>query len=224
MQANRPRRRVRSSVIAILVVFGFLVLAYCSSTLDIWRAGVSQPDLQAVNVSRYVLGRWPKNWSEVESACHQYFGDPYLPGRNFEDIRLLSAPGDKCTVVIRFRNVFGMSYEKSATLTWSSDKEAHYQGREVHTFFARMIADSFRELRERKPRLGLTHRDLLAGLSRLESEEPPKSAFAIGPHITGVAIEGSGNTADLVVRFADGVVRRIPVRSDLKAVESSSRL
>ena len=107
---------------------------------------VALGDYRSVEVSRYMLGKWPTSWTEVERAADSYYGGADVrpaPSAGFVRFDIKSGAPDECTVEFVFRNLLGYPYTERRTLRWSGAKEAQIARDDVHSDAARQIVNAF---------------------------------------------------------------------------------
>ncbi len=105
-------------------------------------------DFSDVEVSRYVLGRWPTSWKEVAKACKLYFeADNVRPEteQGFRPMRVEFMPvnSDTCQVTFHFRNILGFPYAEKRRLVWSRGREEEIEHNDLHDRVSRDLLETF---------------------------------------------------------------------------------
>jgi len=98
-----------------------------------------------VEVSRFILGRWPRDWKEVTEASYAYYGSDTIGKNHFSRVQISPASGDSCIVTFRFRNLLGIDYEESKKLVWTPKIARAVAENEHHTSVASFVAEWYSE-------------------------------------------------------------------------------
>ncbi len=76
-----------------------------------------------VLISRYVLGRWPESWSEVEGSVVRYPGWERATLVKFEKVEIHPINDTECDLVLTGRNAIGIRRQHEVKLVWTAAEE-----------------------------------------------------------------------------------------------------
>lgn len=121
------RKRLGCLRIATALV---IVCLWLTNYLDLLHIGFF--DYGDVEISRFMLHRWPRNRQELDKSEHDFFQDKYMDsGRQYDSVEIVPLAGDACIVTVHFHNLIGIPYVEKKELVWSAEKmrriRQHYQ-------------------------------------------------------------------------------------------------
>lgn len=116
--------RVWLGFVALILVS--LIALWGTGAFDLWTTGV----VSDVKISRYVLGRWPRDWDEVEVAVKRFpYNEEVKLGR-IDSVSISSTNSSKCTLTIIGSNYFFFKRRMEIDVEWSSRDELYYKAEE----------------------------------------------------------------------------------------------
>jgi hypothetical protein len=205
----------RKPWVPVLIAFA-IGLLWVVNQFDLLH--IRLPNYDYVEVSRYMTGRWPTTWAEVETAYKDYSGSDFGE-QHFESVRLVPLATDECVVTFRFKNLLGISYEERRKLTWSKEVAKRIADDDPHARVANSIAYWYCDWVRRKNRGKLSAS--MAGIQDvIESnrQSPPRvRRVTLAPSSTGPQHGKQPSAAPfLTVEFEDGVMQRVSISEELK--------
>ena len=173
-----------------------------------------RPAFDDVEIARYMLSRWPTSWAEVKSASQKYSCDRYVGGLNCDSVSMTPMENDTCLVKFNFHNLIGFPYSEEKQITWSNTLQDLYSKDDWHLKIATDVGNAYRKWGQKMNNGNVTPdmsgiQDAI-GSSNEMKDRPRISRVVLDP---GRTKEMNGNNThkniSLVVRFGDGVERRI---------------
>ena len=115
-----PKRWRRGWVAPVLYTLAALIafLVFQCDLLD-----NQTPVFTDVLIARYVLGRWPKTWKEVEQCDNQYEG---VSDDDFDSVAIVPQTPDRCSVTFLLHNSLGWRYSKTEVVVWTKEEAARF--------------------------------------------------------------------------------------------------
>lgn len=119
---QRPKKAFVILSAAIIVV----LIAIASDRLGLVEQSPNQIAGQ-VMVARYVLGRWPHDWEEVEVSIQRKKGEPPASLGKYDEIEIIVRSPVECEIVCRGRNALGFPSSQRKVLFWSDAVQREYE-------------------------------------------------------------------------------------------------
>lgn len=191
--------------------FIFVLAAICLLVARFKLTRIYKPDYADIEASRYMLGRWPRNWEEVRTGAFAHSGSDSAGIKHFDKVELIPLNNDELRVIFTFRDILGTTYKERRKLSWTSARAQLYRKLEQHTNLARALAKDYVDWIKT-----VNGGVLTANMSGISYYVHAWDGSDLSVHKVTLKAEKGNRGATLVIDYSDGKVREVLLEPLLK--------
>lgn len=210
--ANSPERSLagRRRKPRYWLALAFVAAGAAYGVYEINRFGILQGNTWGIDINtktaRYVYGRWPRTWGEVDRAVRAYEDQGAGMEHAYSSVTFETV-GDDCLVRSSGRNMLGFPTTRTERLTWSPGDERSWSQGERHSEAAVNIFQALRPVWMKHRRLDASRQYWQPYLNWPDAQV---ANVRLAPGLEGHRLEQLPPQAVcLIVDFTDGAARRV---------------